>query len=176
VPRARQVQHELPATLRDLERRLVSLEAKAVRPAAARPLGRGVVRQQVLDTAPGDYTTTTTTDMTLTNVPVVAGRLYAVHLHVRWTFASIAAAARWVLDFHVNGGTRLDTFDDIQFGQTGTYRGLTDSTLFWTPAVTAETDDLTIVATEATDGATLGLEATSTTLRTLTLSDWGKLT
>lgn len=134
--------------------------------------GRGIVRQFDEDIDSSTFSDDADTDMVLNNVPVVAGRTYAIHLHSRFIFASLVADARWVIRLRLNG-VDFDIFDDLQPVTLGNTRGTIDATVYWTPSVSAATDDLLVRLDKLADGAQLTLVGSGTGKRTLTLTDVG---
>jgi hypothetical protein len=128
---------------------------------------RGVIAQEALTANSTGYTVDTTTDMNLDNVPVVAGRIYAICLDVPY---SISAAAQWALDCNINGSL---------FGRFGwvlsdaSENGHISGRVWWEPSVTASTDDIAVVANEVSGAGTLTLNGSATAPRSLTLIDMG---
>jgi hypothetical protein len=164
----------LPGIVRDLTRRVDALSAQTVRPEAAQStyerLSRGIIAQQVLIANSSAWSTDADTDMLLSNVSVVGGRTYGVHLHTQVLFGSLAVAATWTVNLKLNG-TVIDRFAVFQPNIGGNSRWTIDSTLYWTPAATGDTDDLLVSVDEGIDGADLTFEAAATARRTLTLLD-----
>lgn len=139
----------------------------APNPAGSFP--RGIDRRQELTANSAGYTVDTTTDMALSNVSVIGGRTYEIRLHSQW---GLSAAGTWRLECHLNG---------VMIGEfgwasaTAAIQDSVDGVVHWTPATTADTDDITVVANEVTGAATLTLQADATTPRTLTVKDVGVL-
>lgn len=134
----------------------------------------GIVAQQKLTTTTAAYPATTVTDMALNNVNVTAGRTYQVHLHVQYLFAAVNTTATWTLELLING-VATDRFTVIRTGIAGTSQYTFDGSLYWTPSVTASSDDLTVRASLSSAGATLQLSAAADATRSLTLLDVGVL-
>lgn len=128
---------------------------------------RGKIAQQELTANSAPVSGDGTGDMSLTNVPVYAGRLYGVHMHSRY---DINAAGEWAAECHLNG-TKIGEFGF--FNHPGASDGLIDGTVWWEPSVTTITDDLTLVWNELAGTSTVTLIAAANTPRWLTLLDYG---
>lgn len=111
-----------------------------------------------------------TTDMFLSEVSVVAGRTYALHLHASALHASFDINARFVLNARVDL-TTVGRFDDFRTTG-GEFRRVVDSTVHWT-ATTEPTVDIDVFVNEVVNGSTLQLEGSSTVPRHLTIYDLG---
>lgn len=132
----------------------------------------GIVAQQALTTNNGPHAASADTDMLLNNVSVVAGRTYEVHLHTQCTFASVSSTASWVVALKLNGA-ELDRFATVIPVQTGSLTFTIDSSVYWTPSVTAATDDLLVNARLVVAGAEISFGGAANARRTLTLIDHG---
>jgi hypothetical protein len=135
-------------------------------------LPRGIIRQQQLTTDGAVFNADSVTDMVLTNVPVIGGRTYEIHLHTEVSFASLDVTARWILETRINGVV-LDRFANLMPAVGGTTQLSVDASVFWTPTLTAETDDIDVFANELTNGADIQLRGSATSTRILTLTDVG---
>lgn len=128
----------------------------------------GIIRQQSLTAFSPSWNVSQVTDMLLSNVSVIAGRTYAIHLH---TQMNITAGGSWDVNCRVNGSQigkfrNLSSFDGTD---------MIDSTVYWQPSVTASTDDVDVFAQELSGGAALQFQASADTPRTLTIIDLGVL-
>lgn len=137
-------------------------------PVPSNSLPRGIVDQESLTTN-NAHSVDGVTDLNLTNVPVVAGRTYEVHLHTQF---DLSAAGTWHLVFRVNGST-VDRFATINEGAAKV--DTIDATVYWTPSASGSTDDLDVFADEVAGAATLTLQGAAGISRTLTLTDVGVL-
>lgn len=134
----------------------------------------GIVAQQTLTANGASFSATTTTDMALNNVSVIAGRTYAVHVLSQYEHGSVVANAAWSITLLINGALYRRMWI-TRPQNTGTMEGTIDATVYWTPSVTAATDDLAVQAVENIDGSTFQLTAGATFPRTMTLIDLGVL-
>jgi len=134
----------------------------------------GIVRQESLTSNSASWAASTTTDMNLDNVSVIAGRTYGVHLHTQYSFTSVDLDAAWSVNLLLNGAA-LDRFEYIAPRITGVLTSHVDATVYWTPSVTAATDDLAVNVTLQSAGAPIQFLASATARRTLTLIDLGVL-
>jgi len=134
----------------------------------------GIVAQEALTASTGNFGANADTDMNLANVSVVAGRTYSVHLHTQCQFNNVNPASQWEIFLKINGA-EFDRFWHMEPRTTGVVVGTIDSYVYWTPSVTAATDDLLVSVREVVDGATLQFEASAVAKRTLTLTDLGVL-
>lgn len=130
---------------------------------------RGVVAYHEETDSDGPYTTDSVTDLAIANVPVVAGRLYAVHLHMEY---NMSAAGTWLVAFRVNGAM-VDRFWRIEDEGTTLLQDTIDATVYWAPAVTASTDDIDVYLDEISGSGGMTLTGTPTVKRTLTVIDVG---
>lgn len=167
----------ITAQLQDLKRRVDVLAAQIVRPEAAQSAydrtAKGVVARQVLTAPTSTISTDVDSDMTLLNVAVVAGRIYAVHLHTTLAWASLDAAAHWALRLRIDG---VDTavLADVKLGDVNSgARVPVDGTVYWTPAATGAASDLLVRLDLVAGSCDISLQATGTNPRTLTLIDLG---
>lgn len=129
---------------------------------------RGIVRQLSLDTPPAaPYTGDTVTDMVLTNVPVVAGRTYGIHLHAEY---DLDIGSTYVIEGRVNG-TVIDRFWRIEDEGTVQNEDTIDATIYWTPSVTQATDDIDVYVRGIAGFGALNFTGTGDCKRTLTLID-----
>jgi hypothetical protein len=133
---------------------------------------RGIIRQQVLDTSNGAHSADATTDFSLTNVSVVAGRTYAIHLHSRCLIGSLDVNSRWLVRLRLNG-SNLDLFEDVEPRVGGNTRRMIDATCYWTAPTTQATDDFDVFADEQAGDSAITFEASSVSLRTFTITDVG---
>lgn len=133
----------------------------------------GVVAQQVETTNDGGHSADTATDFALSNVPVVAGRLYAIHMHSDVLFASVDVNARWVLRLRLNG-SNIAVFEDLEPRVGGNSRRVSDATCYWEAPTTQATDDFDVFADEIVNGADITLEASATNPRWFTITDIGE--
>lgn len=134
----------------------------------------GPIRQYIGSSSSSTYSVSTATDMALTDVPVIAGRTYAVHLHSLVEFASLAAAARWLIHFRVEGA-QIDRFWDLHPNLTGTMHFMIDAICYWTPDITGDFD-IDVYAENNVGGATVQFQANGTNVfRKLTVHDKGIL-
>lgn len=137
---------------------------------------RGKVAQVINTDNDGPFTTSTTsTDMVLSNVPVVAGRLYEIHVHAQATL-SVADGA-WNVLVRLNGAT-IDRIEAVRntTDAVGTFAAQTstvDGCVYWEPTVTQATDDLDVFWEESSGGATFQADGTATARRTFTITDVG---
>lgn len=127
---------------------------------------QGVIAQHKLTSNSAAYSADSLTDMALTNVPVVGGRIYAIEFHSRLTLSGLGS---WAIECNING-VKVDEFgwivgDTIQNTLTGR--------VLWEPTVTASTDDITVTANELGGTATLTLTAAGAVPRYLALIDLG---
>jgi len=127
---------------------------------------RGIVGTPFTSAASaGPYSADGTTDMVLTNMPVIAGRTYAFHLH---TYASLSGAATWHLTLAVNG-THVGRLGTV----TSTASLPVDGTVYWTAAATQATDDFAVFVDEVSGTETLSLNGAASVPRTFTMLDVG---
>lgn len=134
-----------------------------------RSVGRGIVAQQEQQASSAGITVDTVTDFALSNVSVVAGRTYAVSLHSRYT---MSAAGQFAIELMLNG-TKIGEVGYV--GESGANASQIEGTVYWTPTVTATTDDLTVNANFLSGASTLTFIAAANTPRWLTLTDVGVL-
>jgi hypothetical protein len=134
-----------------------------------RSIGRGIVAQQEQQANSAGISVDGLTDFALSNVSVIAGRTYAVHLHSRYT---ISALGEWALELMLNG-TKIGEVGYVS--ESAATADITDGIAYWTPTVTATTDDLTVNANELAGASTLTFIAAANTPRWLTLTDLGVL-
>lgn len=133
----------------------------------------GVVAQFVSTANGSTLTGTTDTDMVLNNVPVIAGDLYAIHLHTRVDHT--AAGGRWNAILNVNGSTVGTLAVSQNETALATVRQW-DGTVYWTASVTQATDDFVVQAVETAGGtADIQLVASATAPRWLTITNVGRL-
>lgn len=141
---------------------------------------RGVIKRFYSRDNSEDYTADSTTDMVLSNVPVVAGRLYKVELHSQWSLPDQGIGVNdqsWNILLHLNGVT-IDRFGRIanQTDVVGTDEGVGGTIhqrLYWAPVATQATDDLAVFADSVGSNPMLTFQATPRAKRTLTLVDVG---
>lgn len=139
---------------------------------------RGVVGYREEVDNDGPYTADSVTDLAIANVPVVAGRRYAVHVHTQYDLPAASGDQRWLFLFRVNGATvdRFATVGNVHdtVGAQAVMQGTVDETVYWTPSVTQSTDDVDVFL-DTTSGATpsITLNGASTAKRTLTVIDVG---
>lgn len=141
---------------------------------------RGVVMRFFSRDNSETYDADATTDMVLSNVPVVAGRLYKVELHSQWSMPDQGVGVTdqsWNILLHLNGVT-IDRFGRVanQTDVVGTDEAVTGTIhqrLYWAPSVTAATDDLAVFADSLGSNSMLTFQATPRAKRTLTLFDVG---
>lgn len=132
-----------------------------------RSVGRGKIARQKLTTNSSGFTGDGATDMFINNVPVIAGRLYEIHLHSKYL---LSASGSWSVGCHING-TRIGEFDFANEAA-GTTK-MFDGTVQWEPSSTQATDDITVELDEFAGASTLTLQASADSPRTLTLKDIG---
>ena len=119
------------------------------------------------------YATSTTTDMVLNNVPVVAGRRYGIHLHTVVNFSSFEADARWDFMVRLNGADYRRVWI-AQPVDVGISYFTVDGIVYWQPTVTRATDDLSLRMTQVNSTAnTITLVGGPTIPRTLSVVDYG---
>jgi len=163
---------------RDIERRLRALEAVYVNPDTAASaydlLPKSAMRQVARDTSSGLLgVTTVIPDMLISDVSVVAGRMYGFHFHGLGLFNVNTATARWLLRLQVNAAN-VGSFMDFQTITAGAnQRREIDAWVFWYPTVTASTDDIRLVADEVANDAAFQIQASAADLRVLTMFDMG---
>jgi len=117
----------------------------------------------------GPYSGDSVTDMVLSDVPVVAGRIYAVHLHTLIEFSATSSAA-WNVFLRIDGNNH-GPFDRLEASEV--QRPMVDKTLYWEPDTTG-TYDLDVYLDEATGSVTASLLGSGSNLRrTLTVIDLG---
>lgn len=129
--------------------------------------GGTVVKRQALTGNSATYTGDTLTDMALTDVSVIAGHFYGVHLHAQYGLS--VTTSEWRMECRVNG-TQIGFFD---WAARSTQNAV-DGWAFWTPGTTSDTDDITVFANQVQAG-NLTLQAASDAERILTLFDFGVL-
>jgi hypothetical protein len=134
----------------------------------------GVVARQTITANNGGHSVDTATDFALNNVPVVAGRLYAIHMHTSTLFSSVDVTARWVLRLRLNGAN-FAVMEDLEPRVGGDSRRMSDATAYWVAPTTQATDDWDILADEIVNGAVLTLEGSATNPRFFTITDLGVL-
>lgn len=134
----------------------------------------GPVRQQVLQSTAAAISATGVTDMALDDVPMVADETYAIHAHTASIeVASVAAAARWLINLRINGLV-TDRFIDIHSGVTGVTHASLSATCFFTPPTT-DVYDVDVHAQQVAAGSTVQFEGSSTAKRTLTVTHIGRV-
>jgi hypothetical protein len=135
---------------------------------------QGIIAQQVLTANGSGLTVSSDTDMLLNNVPVVAGRLYGIHLHTEVQLS--AALGLWTLNLLINGAA-YDRFERIENGPDASENVqkvyTIDAMVTWEAPTTQATDDFLVRATEHSGTATLTLPASANVRRTLTIYDLG---
>lgn len=131
-------------------------------------IARGHIKSFASTSNSSGFTADTTTDMVVSNVEVVADRLYQVHLHTQY---DLSAAGVWNLNFRVNG-TVTDRFAVINEGAAKV--GTIDASVYWRPTVTTTTDDVDLAVDEVAGASTLTLQAAATARRTLAVIDVGR--
>jgi hypothetical protein len=137
-----------------------------------RPIGLGLLRQQSLASSEAAaHSGSATTDMALSNVSVIAGNTYAIHLGARLQLAG-ASVSEWEVNVHING-TEFQRIAHIENTAAVTYNTRIDGTVYWTPSVTAATDDIDIRIVESAGAQTFQLVASATARRTLSLIHLG---
>lgn len=137
-------------------------------------IGRGIIAQQVLTTDNGPHSADATTDMALSNIPVIAGHTYAIHVHSACQLAG-AAASRWIVNLFLNGVV-FDRIDDFHNLTAATLNGVIDGTVYWTPSTTQATDDIDVRLDEISGTQTFELFGGGPPNRTLTVTDLGATT
>lgn len=136
---------------------------------------RGIVAKQTLTADGAILSADGVTDMAVSNVPVIQGHTYAIHLHAEVTFADLGFTNdRWVLNCRLNG-VMIDRFYNLMPAQAGNTSITADATVYWVAPTTQSTDDFDVFADEVAGDATIQLRGSATTPRTLTVIDLGVL-
>lgn len=134
---------------------------------AGQSVARGLV-DTVFDatTSNGPHSADAATDMTITNVSVVAGRWYKISFHSQ---LELVGTGVWTVDLRLNGSTidRLCRIDQ------NTPVITADATVWWQAPTSQATDDFDVFANEASGTATLELVGAASVHRWLTIEDAG---
>lgn len=131
-----------------------------------------IVARQRLTSGSGAYAASGYSDMKLRNVQVTKGITYAIHLHTMATFATVDAADLWVLRCYIDEQPIGESFD-LYRAPVGTYRRITDSTVYWDCDRNAKVD-VALYLSNSFGGSTLEFAASSLTRRSLTMKDEGR--
>ncbi len=125
-----------------------------------------LVKRQVLTSDSTAYSASGDTDMTVTGVPVVLGRVYPVHFHSQVT---VNAAGTWRVILKV-GGSDYDRIHHMVWGSSGV---ITISV--WTEYVPTSTTTLTftIALSEVAGTSTMTLNGAAAVRRRLSIYDGG---
>lgn len=172
----------------DLQRRVASLEAKAIRPEAAQStydrLPKGIARKadgtpavQVLTGNGGPYGNLATTDFVLTDVVVDASRLYRVHIHSQVApTGSTSPASGLHLALFVDGVDTERLMRKRFEGAGGNFEETCESSVLWQP--TSGNKDLTTVVGLAFGAGTpvFTFQASATATREFWVEDVGPRT
>lgn len=133
----------------------------------------GPIAQLIDDGDSGTHSVSAVTDMTLSDVPLVAGRTYGINLHSVVEWASLDVLARWAVILRVNT-VQIDRLGDVHDAITGVSHYVIDSTVEYTPDVTGQYD-LDVFVSELVNGSTITFKGTATSLRKFTVYDHGVL-
>jgi hypothetical protein len=128
-----------------------------------------VVAPQILTAFSSGYTTDTTTDFALANVPVDPTRDYAVKLHSAYALAGIPG--RWLIYLYVDGVQTL-RLDDIDVATGGAVNGMLNSEVIWRPSAVG-TPDLDVRRDEVSGTSTLTFAADAIAQRQFSVEDIG---
>jgi len=131
-------------------------------------VAQGIVRQQVITANGSALTVDADTDLTLVNVPVVAGRSYRIELDSRWQLS--VAAGSWALEVMVDG---VKIGECAYIDETAAAQDYVSGGCDWNPVVTGATSDIVIRANEVGGGGTLTRIAATTVPSRLKLVDQG---
>lgn len=137
---------------------------------------RGIVAYQEETDNDSILTADGVTDLAISNVPVVAGRRYAIHLHSQYNMTAVDQV--WNILFRVNASTvdrfaRIDNQADA-IGAAQAQSLTLDKTVYWSPSVTASTDDIDVYADNISGSSpSFQLQGTATAKRTFTVTDVG---
>lgn len=129
---------------------------------------RGIIAKQTLTSNSSGYTTSSTTDFALSNVDVDSTRCYRINLHS--PFGLSANSARWSVKVQENASD-LALLGEFTADGAGGIFDVFDGSIIWEPDT--GTQDLTVVATEASGAATLTLTASASAPRTFWVEDIG---
>lgn len=114
-------------------------------------------------------TSSATSDMVMTGVPVRSDRLYKVFLHTRWSIT--VDAGHWELNFRV-GGVEVDRLANVKTPGTATGEdGTATGAILWKPST--GTVNLDVRCTEVSGASTLTLVGASTVSRQFWVEDIG---
>lgn len=128
-------------------------------------VARGVVSSDVYLANSPVYNATGVTDMSLSNVPTVAGRRYDIDLH---TQCVQVGAGSWRIDAYI-AGNQVGRFGAISSAVTD----LIDASIEWTAPTTGTTTDIEVRVQLVSGAPTLQFQASATVERYLRLVDRG---
>jgi hypothetical protein len=133
-------------------------------------IGKGLIKRFETSSSFAAVSVSTTSDMVVSNVPVIAGDWYEIRAHTPWEI--LGTPGRWIFDCFLNGAL-LD-----RFGDTGVRAadddGLLDASIEWQASTTQATDDFAVRLTEVSGASNLSLPAAATAKRTLTVNHIGR--
>jgi hypothetical protein len=131
-------------------------------------VAQGIVRQQVLTANGSALTVDADTDLTLLNVPVVAGRSYRIEVDSRWNLT--VAAGAWALEVMVDG---VKIGECAYIDEAAAAQDYVSGGCDWNPSVTGATSDIVIRANEVSGASTLTRIGATTVPSRLKLVDQG---
>jgi len=112
-------------------------------------VAQGIIAQQVLTANGAGLTVDVDTDLTLLNVPVVAGRSYRIDVDSRWQMSAVGA---WALEVFVDG---VKIGECAYIDESAAAQDYVSGGCDWNPIVTGATSDIVIRANEVAGAATL---------------------
>lgn len=126
-----------------------------------------------LTTTPAQMTASgVVSGMTKTNVPVIGGNTYGIKVDFTLDWSSVDIDARWDFWFRLNG-VNVERFRAIRPCVAGFALVPVVGEVFWTPGVTAATDDIEVYAQLVTAGAPITPSGSATLKRKLWVVDYG---